>query len=332
MELHNYKTMKKNEWQELAKSFGISYEEKSGIRYLAEKIAEKIGVDDKIVNDNELKRQVVEKLNSDIKEIDSRYITTKETPIEVSTVAEKSNTKDVKAKTPVKKVSTKKSAKKNLVPKEPVIKKVDSKDDNESNDDNNSEKEITKVTTPAVVLSRLEQLRQECESYGIAWAEGHTETNLEQVLQGVKNAGVQPIAKQPSINTNESFEINSSNVDEIANSIDNLPQQTFAPATTMIPLNPFPVKAETPTNGGYTSSNTYLDTYKNIYLNAIRGHWRLLSLNDIHDMIKRDTQSFTYEINLNPQQPNKAEIILKQDSFSVRIPSENNDEWIDING
>jgi hypothetical protein len=75
-----------------------------------------------------------------------------------------------------------------------------------------------------------------------------------------------------------------------------------------------------------------LETYKNIYINAIRGHWRLLSVNDINEMINRDTHSFTFQVNINPQQPSKAEIILIQGSDSVRLPSENKNEWIDING
>jgi hypothetical protein len=65
MKLDNYKNIKKTEWQELANKFGIKYEDNSVVRYLVEKIAEKIGVDDKIVSDNELKKQVVDKINSD---------------------------------------------------------------------------------------------------------------------------------------------------------------------------------------------------------------------------------------------------------------------------
>ena len=65
MKLENYKNIKKSEWQEIATKFDILWTEDSVVRYLVEKIAEKIGVDDKIVNDNELKKQVVEKINLD---------------------------------------------------------------------------------------------------------------------------------------------------------------------------------------------------------------------------------------------------------------------------
>ena len=59
MKLDNYKNIKKTEWQVIANNFGIKYEENSVVRYLVEKIAEKIGVDDKIVSDNELKKYTV---------------------------------------------------------------------------------------------------------------------------------------------------------------------------------------------------------------------------------------------------------------------------------
>jgi len=294
MKLDNYKTIKKTEWQELATKFGITYEENSVVRYLVEKIAEKIGVDDKIVSDNELKKQVIEKINCDSQNV----------PVEETA---QPKPKKVTAK----KVTPKKVSK----PKEVIIAKV----------------EVPVIEVPVVELSRLEQLRKECESYGIAWSEIHTEVNLEQVLNGVKSAGVLPISEQPVINTNESFEINSANADEVSLAVQNAPQPTFT-STQDPAYNPSSVPPVPPVNGGYTTSNSYLDTYKNIYLNAIRGHWRLLSIADINEMISRDTQTFTHQVNVNPQQNNRVEIWLTQGSASVRIPSDNKNEWIDING
>lgn len=304
MKLDNYKNIKKTEWQELASQFGIKYEESSVVRYLVEKIAEKIGVDDKIVSDNELKKQVVDKINSDYQVI----------PVE-----------EVKAE-PTKKATTKKTpVKKDVKPKSPVIAKVESKKEVVA--------EIPVVEEiPVAELSRLEQLRLECESYGIAWSEIHTEQNLEQVLNGVKGAGVQPIKEMPtttitttSVNTNAPFEINSSNATEVAQAVANAPQGNPA-------FNPFAVPPAPVKNGGYVSSNSYLDTYKNIYVNAIRGHWRVLSISEINEMIMRDVQTFKYEINIHPQQQNKAEIILTEGNHSVRIPSDNTNDWLDING
>ena len=304
MNLNNYKTINKTEWQELATKHGIEWNKNSVVRYLVEKIAEKIGVDDKIVSDDELKKQVIVKIN-----IDSHIGTMKEIvkKTEKKEVAKKEVAKKVvKAKSPA---SPKKEINKEVVVETPIVEKPQ--------------------------LTRLEELRLECESYGVAWAEGHSESNLEQVLNGVKGAGVQPISQvqssitpvETTINTNEAFEINSSNASQVAQSVSNAPQGNPA-------FNPLLglVASETPVNGGYGSSNSYLDTYRGIYLNAIRGHWRVLSVAEINEMILRDNQTFTHQINFNPQQQNKVEIILIQDTHKVRIPSDNQNEWLDING
>ena len=303
MNLNNYKTINKTEWQELATKHGIEWNKNSVVRYLVEKIAEKIGVDDKIVSDDELKKQVIVKIN-----IDSHIGTMKEIvkKTEKKEVAKKEVAKKVvKAKSPA---SPKKEINKEVVVETPIVEKPQ--------------------------LTRLEELRLECESYGVSWSEVHTESNLEQVLNCVKSAGVQPISQVQTsitpvetINTNEAFEINSSNASLVAQSVSNAPQGNPA-------FNPLLglVASETPVNGGYGSSNSYLDTYRGIYLNAIRGHWRVLSVAEINEMILRDNQTFTHQINFNPQQQNKVEIILIQDTHKVRIPSDNQNEWLDING
>jgi hypothetical protein len=305
MKLDNYKNIKKAEWQQIATSFGIDWDWDSVVRYLVEKIAEKIGVDDKIVSDNELKKQVVDKINSDY-----QVVPVEEAPVEKT------------KKTTTKKTTTKKVSK----PKEPVIAKVET-----AKEEVIAEAPIEEI--PVVQLSRLEQLRLECEAYGIAWSEIHTEQNLEQVLNGVKSAGVQPMKEvatsitpiQPTFNTNEAFEINSGNANQISQSVINT--QNTNPAFNPLATPPQPI-----INGGYKNSNAYLDTYKNIYISAIRGHWRLLSVAEINEMILRDTQTFKHQVNLNPQQSNQAEIILTEGNYSVRIPSENTNDWLDING
>ncbi len=299
MKLDNYKNIKKSEWQQIAAQFGIKYEENSVVRYLVEKIAEKIGVDDKIVSDNELKKKVVDKINFDYEFV----------PIEEAIEDVDSEKEEI-----VEEVSE-------LVEEVSKIESVD------------SEKEEVVEEIAMVELSRLEQLRLECESYGVAWSEIHTEQNLEQVLNGVKSAGVQPIKEvensiktvSQNINTNEAFEINSSNAEEVAQAVSNA--QMTNPAFNPLATPPPPIK-----NGGYSSSNSYLDTYKNIYLNAIRGHFRTLSVTEINEMISRDVQTFKHQVNRHPQQQNKAEIILIDGNYSVRIPSDNTNEWLDING
>ena len=255
MDLVNYKNLKKADWQTLATKFNVEWTDESVVRYLVEKIAEKIGVDDKISSDNLLKKEVCEKL---LNNPDLLNQPTKE--------------KVVKAKTTKAKVSK---------PKE----------------------------TKAPVLSRLEELRLECEKYGVAWVDKHTEEGLEQLLTAIKSAGVTPIST-------DTFEISADNVDSIS-SVTTI-QQTEKN------------KAETPTI--YTSNNGVLLNYRNIYLNAIRGHFRCLFAHEIEEMISRDNVPFTYAVKLNPQQRNKVEIILTMGTESVRVPSDNNNDWIEING
>ena len=255
MDLVNYKNLKKADWQTLATKFNVEWTDESVVRYLVEKIAEKIGVDDKISSDNLIKKEVCEKL---LNNPDLMNQPTKE--------------KVVKTKT------TKAKASK---PKE----------------------------TKAPVLSRLEELRLECERYGVAWVDKHTEEGLEQLLTAIKSAGVTPIST-------DTFEISSDNVDSIS-SVTTI-QQTESN------------KVETPTI--YTSNNGVLLNYRNIYLNAIRGHFRCLFAHEIEEMISRDNVPFTYAVKLNPQQRNKVEIILTMGTESVRVPSDNNNDWIEING
>lgn len=308
MKLDNYKTMKKSDWQKVAKDFGIEFEETSVVRYLVEKIAEKVGVDDKIVSDNELKKQVAEKINNN------------DMPIK------KENAKKETVKKPVSKKTSKKS----------VTKKESNKVKSETISESETVDSSDEIGNEEPALTRIEQLRIECECYGVAWTDKFTEENLEQVLNGVKNAGVLPIKPVPTfsktkensetsdLNTNQDFEINSSNANEVATAVANAPvNPAFNPLAS--------VKEETPVNGGYQSTNVYLNTYSNIYLNAIRGHWRLMNISEINEMINRDKQTFQYQINHHPQQSNKIEILLIQGSDKVRVPLIES-EWIDING
>jgi len=309
----NYDAIKKTQWQEIATHYGVVFEQDNVVRYLVEKIAEKIGVDDKIDSDRELKRKVVEKINFDSESYD---IEAKEKEIHI---VEPINEESVVEEPVVDEPIVDEPIVEEPVVEEPVVEEtvVDE----------------PVVEEPTIELSRLEQLRLECESYGVAWAENHTETNLEQVLNGVKSAGVQPIKDVPTfsapvekeLDVTKEFEINSDNVDDVSQLIE--VKKINDPA-----FNPFSVESKPIINGGYNNSNTYLDTFKNIYLNAIKNHWRVLSYSEINEMIIRDKNTFTFEINFHHSQSNKIEIILKQDNNAVRIPSEDSNDWLEING
>ncbi len=257
MELSNYKNLKKADWQELATKFAIEWTDDSVVRYLVEKIAEKIGVDDKTVSDLELKKQVCAKLVSNPDLLNEPK----------------------KAKATAKKTTAKATAKTKTTKTE---------------------------TKPA--LSRLEELRLECEKYGVAWAELHTEESLEQLLGAIKSAGVTPI-------TNGEFEISAENVDGIEIMTQNVPSET-------------PVK--TPTI--YTSNSGVLLNYQNIYNTAIKNHFRCLFIHEIEEMIARDNLPFQFKVNRHPNQLNKAEIILTMGSENCRVPSADLNDWILING
>lgn len=271
MKLDNYKNIKKTEWQELATKFAIEWIEDSVVRYLVEKIAEKIGVDDKIVSDNELKKQVCEKLISNPDLLNP--------PKE-----EKPTTAKVKVTTA----------------------KV--------------KKEINKVEENIVpALSRLEELRKECELYGVAWVEKHTEEGLEQLINAIKSAGVVPI-------TNSTFEISADNVNSIEKATENVITQTNLIPTNVIPTNEPAIINST------VSSKTILESYRQIYVHAVKSHFRCLSYNEIEQMITRDVVPFIYKINRNKEQANKLEIILTIGKDTIRVPSDDVNDWITING
>jgi hypothetical protein len=317
MKLDNYETIKKSQWQEIATHFGVVYQEDSVVRYLVEKIAEKIGVDDKIVSDRELKRKVVEKINS-LEEVVTQEAIIEE-PVTQEPVTQEPVTEEPIAEEPVtEEPIAEEPVTEEPIAEEPVVEEPIAEEP---------------VAEELPQLTRMEQLRLECESYGVAWAENHTEANLEQVLNGVKSAGVQPIKDVPTfsaliekeLDVTQAFEITSENVDEVSSLID--VSKLNNPA-----YNPLAVEQKPIVNGGYNNSNTYLDIFKNMYLNAIKSHWRVLSYNEISEMILRDKQTFTFEINFHPSQSNKVEIILKQDNNSVRIPSSDTNDWLEING
>lgn len=236
MESSNYKNLKKADWRKLATKFDIEWTDDSVVRYLVEKIAEKIGVDDKISSDILLKKEVSEKLQNNPE----------------------------------------------LIPSSESV-------------------------VPA--LSRLEELRKECEIYGVAWVEKHTEAGLEQLINAIKSAGVTPI-------TTDTFEISGDNANAIS-SVTTIQQSQNNKVD--VPLI-------------YTSNNGVLLNYRNIYLNAIRNHFRCLFVHEIQEMISRDNVPFAFEVKLNPNQRNKAEIILSMGTEIVRVPSDDNNDWIEING
>jgi hypothetical protein len=255
----DYKTMLKADWQKLAGDYNIEFQTKSTIRYLVEKVAEKIGVDDKIVDDEELKKAVLEKIHSSTE----------------------------------KKTKTKSKTKTKKVEEEPIH---------------------------IVTDSKLALLRKECDELGVGWSEQHTESDLEQVLNAVKNAGV----------FNSSVELDISNIDDISD----IPQtpESFNPVVQNAGMQTFNDTQQPIANDPKQVDDSNLDIYRKSFTQSIRGHWRVMGLNEITDLFNQANYPFKFEVKRHPQNSNQIEIILTSSGNSKRIPSDNEGDWITING
>lgn len=253
----DYNTMLKADWQKLAGEHKIEFKAKSTVRYLVEKIAEKIGVDDKIVDDEDLKKAVCEKLN---------------TP--------------AKKKTTTKKATAKKTtAKKTSKPKK----------------------------------SKIETLREECDALGLGWGEKHTEADLEQLINAVKGAGISP-----------SIELDVDKLDEIRD-VNETPEP-FNPVVENAGMQTFNDTQQPIANDPTEVDESNLDIYRKSFTNTIRGHWRVMGLNEVQDLFNQANYPFKHEIKRHPHNSNQIEIILTSSGKSKRIPSDNEGDWITING
>lgn len=98
------KNIKKAQWQKIAKSHEVKFEESNAVRYLVEKVAEKIGVDDKIVKLDDLKQAVCDKLEELKFDLDEASY-----PAKSKTKTKAAPKKTSSKKTTAKKTTTKKT-------------------------------------------------------------------------------------------------------------------------------------------------------------------------------------------------------------------------------
>lgn len=159
----DYKKMKRKDWLELAESFGIEHYPKSTIRYFVEKIAEKIGVDDKIVKTDDLKKAVADFLNSKEDEGTSEEVVVDEKSESVEEVNDSVND------------TSESDENENSESSEEVVENEETADSNDENSESNK--------------SKLELLREKATSMGIAWSEVHKEIDLEMIIQSVEKHG-----------------------------------------------------------------------------------------------------------------------------------------------
>ena len=354
------KNIKKAEWQEIAKKYKISFTDDNEVRYLVEKIAEKIGVDDKIVKLDDLKQAVYDKMNAEpVKE---------SKPVKAG-IPQKSEAKSKSktAKTTTKKPTATKEDKKVIDKVETPSVEIDPEAEllhyrKEAQrlgvqygvEQGTNEikqfldyfcqvnppvtyvryEETLGITLPAsnvpsAPVNRLEELRKECETYGVAYGSAHTEKDLEQLLSMIR--GVVPVSNTPAPKT-DNFELNMDNIDAVSSS---------APASipTTSPANPITTNANTNVMQVITQKQPAphigmkeMNIYRDMFTQTIRNHFRLLFDHEIHEMLTRDNYPFSFEIKKNPVQQNQVEIILSLGAYSVRIPSEDRNDWLNING
>lgn len=359
------KNIKKAEWQNIAKSYGISFTDENEVRYLVEKIAEKIGVDDKIVKLDDLKQAVCDK-------IEGTAPTTETNEVVEKVDKKKTETKKPSAKKPA---SKKPSAKKDKTVSEEKISAPEIVIDPQAEllhykqeaqrlgvqygveqgvaeikqfldyfcQVNPPVKYVTyeeklgilkteneTTNSPASGLSRLDELRKECEQYGVAYGSAHTEHDLEQVLSQIR--GLVPINPNPVNAPQGDFELKMDNFDEITSSApaNHNPSATnpiSTPANTNV-MQVITAKAPAPSPIGMNE----LNTYRTLFTQTIRGHFRLLFEHEVHEMLTRDRYPFNFQIKKNPNQQNQVEIILSLGTNSVRVPSEDKNDWLSING
>ena len=246
----DYKKMNKADWQQVAGEHNVEFKAKSTVRYLVEKVAEKIGVDDKIVDDEHLKKAVCEKLNA---------------PAKKKTTKKKATTKKTKAE------------------------------------------------------SKIDLLRKECDSVGLGWNEKHTEADLEQLINAVKNAG-----------TPASIELDINKLDDISD-IPKVPEP-FNPIVENAGMQTFNDTQQTASSDPTEVDDSNLDIYRKSFTNNIRGHWRVMGLNEIKDLFSQANYPFKHEIKGHPDNSNQIEIILTSSGITKRIPSDDKNDWITVNG
>jgi hypothetical protein len=365
MATNKVKNLKKPDWQNIAKSYKIKFEAKNAVRYLVEKIAEKIKVDDKIVKLEDLKQAVHDVLTK-------------------KGIVDKTSGK-LKSKAP-KKTENKKSApkkKSTVVAKKPAKKDI----------------EVVKEDIPE--KSNIEILREKCTSLGLAFGSAHTEQDLQNLVGAVsggggtntpnaKNDAVVEVSSTETDSTTDDIEDDLSDSDKqmafaikkgleqfgddfdnqnLNGSLDPMatnPSFTFIqgnlkngksiifnmmakewrskdriptitpqiqpkkqpPKQSTIPTVVNPVTKSDPTSVAMKE----LQVYQGVFMGAINGHFRLMSKSEVIDILNGENYPFTYQVNHHRENSSLIEIILTSRENSLRLPSENKNQWISISG
>jgi len=166
----------------------------------------------------------------------------------------------------------------------------------------------------------LERLRKDCEDLGMAWSEVHTVADLKQLIEALKGS-----------NFTKPVEVNVENIESTTPSAPPSPPEPFNPINT----EPNPniamasnVSIQEPTEVDLKN----LEIYRDSFTGTIRGHFRLMTMNEVVALFNQSNYPFTYTIERNPKNPNLISFTFVSGTSTVRVPSENKNEWIAING
>lgn len=311
------KSMSKADWQKLAKKYKVEFTPKNTVRYLVEKIAELNGVDDKIVDLDELKQKVFDKISKPKPKSKKKPSTKKKATTKKKAVEKKVVEKKAPAISPEEYAKLERQHYVNECTRLGVQYGSNQLASDlyqlldyhcRTNTDAgkyvkfnaNKEKEVTEVATSPT----LESLKTECESLGLAYGSAHTVEDLTNLLSAFKSqvgsAGLPPVANETPQSTPTA----------------NTPELITDPSSNIQP---------NPTTVGMAE----LDIYHNSFLSTINNHFRLLTITEIHEMLNGADYPFTYEVCTNPVSSNAVCIILTSGECVKRVPQEG---WIGING
>lgn len=355
------KSLRKADWQKIAKANKVKFDDDNVVRYLVEKVAENIGVDDSTQKTSELKKQVCSKLES------------MKFNFKTFTFSKKQKSKASKKKTKSKdsKKATKKEDKEAL-PNETPTENVDRKqfymnqgmkinatfNPDQTADDimqlvqfkakqdgvdfiphpddkaniQEAEKEQEKEQED---LSSIEGLRKKCDELGLGYTEKHTVEDLTQLVSAMN--GQAPIQNTPATTSGQN-KPNPAARPVAQEQGAGIPAADPNGNSTPTP----PVADETPSMLGANedgqnepkpivrTTKEDLAIYRDSLMGVIKGHFRLLTLNQIKDLINRGGYPFSYTIETNKDDAKQIAVTLEMKGVKLRMP--NKKDWINISG
>jgi hypothetical protein len=185
---------------------------------------------------------------------------------------------------------------------------------------------------PKVVYSELDNLRAECITYGVAYTEKHKVSDLTQLLGQIRGRvtatmTIEEALKQlnpapsnepaPTMDANN-FELTLDNADVV---------KEIAPAQTNTSVS---VKLETKKIAVPVATvKSNLEVYRGTFTQTIRGHFRPQTIQEINALFNHE-YPFTHEVKVNPKNELQVEIIFSMHGVDVRVPSDDNNDWIQI--